>query len=240
MTLEDELLEHLWRRHPEQGVIVTDPGIRRAIAVAIERARGHGFVERPEVRGYLTLMVFLGGHFDEDPQLEWAGAVLRDSAAQPRPEVMAALLGETSTRLRLVVGRRGGHYRRALARARDLDFEAIAARSGDEDGLHDLLDHLYHRKYDSLGEFVVRELIVLARSRAADHGLTTPAGVGVYLGLMFLLGSGFDRDPFHPWAASALAAAARAEGDPDTRARMLHAEGLEMLGRYTRLDRLGA
>ena len=66
--------------------------------------------------------------------------------------------------------------------------------------------------------------------------MKTPPGTAVYLGLMFLLGTAIDRDPFHPWVAEKLRALATE--DPSGRARALHSESVEYLGRFTRLSDL--
>ena len=236
MKLRDDVLSHLWRQYPQHCLILTDPGARRAIDVGVDRAAVHGFRELAQVRAFVTLMVFLGSHFDEDPQLPWVAEHLQQTAKARRADAMHGLLGKTAERMRRIVGQRGGYYRRALAWAQAQDFDAIVAKRKDDDDLHGLLNQLHRRKYAALGEWKVQQLIHAARAAGGQHGLTTQAGVAVYVTLMFLLGSAFDRDPFHPWAADTLANPTSV--DPDERARRLHAAALGMLARYTRLDRL--
>lgn len=237
VVLREEVLSHLWRRYPQHCLILTDPGARRAIDVGIERAARHGFRGAPEVRSFVSLMIFLGSHFDEDPQLPWAAEHLRQSVRASRTNALGGLLGEAAERMESIVGRRGEYYRRALAWSGARSFEEIAATHDDSDaGLRGFLRQLHRRKYDALGDDAVEELIRGARGAAQHHGLTTPPALVVYLGLMFLLGSAIDRDPFHPWAAEALAT--RAASDPTSRAQELHTRALETLRRYTRLDEL--
>jgi hypothetical protein len=232
----EDVLEHLWRRFPAHCVVMTDPRSRQAIDVAIARAARHRFHTAAEVRSFSTLMLFLGSHFDEDRQLPWVGESLRRSAGRPRRDALTELLAETSKRMEPVVGRRGEYYRRALAWSSARSFDELAAYGSGDEGLRGLLRQLHRRKHDALGDVGVGQLIHDAHASAEHHGLVTMPGLVVVLALMFLLGSAFDRDPFHPWAGEALAASRGA--DPTERARDLHTRALEILGRFTRLDGL--
>lgn len=235
--LREDVLSHLWKFYPQHGVVLTDPRSRSAIDFGIARAARHGFREAAHVRPFVSLMVFLGSHFDEDPQLSWAGESLKKSARASRAGAMGDLLGETTQRMQPIVGGSGEYYRRALAWSGAQSFETIAATHDDSDaGLHDFLRKLYRRKYDALGDDSVERLILATRSAAQRHALTTPPGLVVYLGLVFLLGSGLDRDPFHPWAGEELTTPTAS--DPTLKARALHTRAIETLRRFTRLDEL--
>jgi hypothetical protein len=235
--LREGVLSHLWKRYPQHCVILTDPRSRRAIDVGIARAARHGFRNAAEVRPYVSLMVFLGSHFDEDPQLPWAAESLSESAGASRTNAMTGLLRETSQRMQPIVGRSGEYYRRALAWAEARSFETIAATYDDSDeGLRTFLRQLHGRKCDALGGDGVSQLIERARSAARQHDLVTPPAVVVYLALMFLLGSAFDRDPFHPWASATLAT--QEVSGPAPQGWELHARAIEILRRFTRIDRL--
>jgi hypothetical protein len=54
------------------------------------------------------------------------------------------------------------------------------------------------------GETAVRRTIDLGIERAFAYGLTGETAIFFYLELMFVLGSGFDRDPMFPWAGEIL------------------------------------
>jgi hypothetical protein len=232
--LREDVLEHLWQRYPQHCVILTDPGTRRAIEAGVECAARHGFVETRQVRAYIRLMVFLGSHFDEDPQLSWAGEHLQRTENSDGAEAMSGLLAEVTQRMEPIVGGKGEYYRRSLAWVEARSFEQLVTTYDDsDDGLRTLMQRLHGRKYEAIGEEAIVQLIARARISAAEHGLTTRAGVVVLLALMFLLGSGIDRDPFHPWAGATLAIAV--ERHPDELASALHAKSIEVLRRYTSL-----
>jgi hypothetical protein len=235
--LRDQVLSYLWRRDPQHCVVLTDPLSRRAIDVGVARAARHGFRDLAEVRSFVGLMVFLGGQFDEDPQLPWAADHLHATAGASRAEAMAGLVGETVLRMEAIVGRSGEYYRRALAWSSARSFAELTADHDDSDaGLRRLLSHMHLRKYNALDDDAIAQLIDTARATVQRHVLTAPATMVVYLGLAFLLGSGLDRDPFHPWAGEALAAEAAGHAEPQ--GALLHARAIDTLRRYTRLDGL--
>ncbi len=236
LQTREAVLEHLWRLLPQHCLILTDPRTRTAIEAGMTRAQRHGFRTQSDVCGFVTLMVLLGAEFDVDPQLPWAGACLRNEQAGPRRAAMADLLTKATEEMEPAIGPDGGLYRSALAWARDHDFDVVAASSMHDQALHDFMHQMYRPKYELLGEPLVQELVRQARDSARAHRLTTSAGVGVVLQLIFLLGIGFMRDPFHPWVTDALRDADRL--DSTERARRLHTKGLAVMSRYRRLTRL--
>src|SRR5947209_12294941 len=227
VKLRENVLSHLWKRYPQHCVIQTDPRSRRAIDVGIDRAATHGFHAPAQVRAFVTLMLMLGSHFDEDPQLPWAGDYLHRRKNASRAEVMAGLLAEAKERLEPVIGRNGEYYRRSLAWIEARSFDTLVMTYDDtDDGLRTLLRRLHGRKYQVIGEDSVATLIRAARISARKNGLITRPGVVVYLTLMFLLGSAIYRDPFHPWLNATLAA--EAERHPSDLARELHTKGIDI------------
>ncbi|MEM7155653.1 MAG: hypothetical protein AAF799_22580 [Myxococcota bacterium] len=235
--LRDEVLEHLWVRFPDHCVVLTDPRCRTAIDFGIARARHYGFVHAAEIRPFVTLMLMLGSHFDQDPQHPWAGHQLRQSARSPRRQAIVELLGAASQALEPVVGAQGEYYRRALGWVGARSFDALAGTyAGDDEALTLLARHLYRRKHDALGPSGVAQAVRWAHTTAQHYGLTTPAGPMMMLALTLLLGSAIDRDPFHPWVRQVLTDAT--ERDPEARARRLHARAQELLARHTRLAAL--
>jgi hypothetical protein len=62
-------------------------------------------------------------------------------------------------------------------------------------------------------------LLTQGRKTALDRGFRADYGQTVYLGLMFLLGSGFDTDPRYPWIHGILE-------DPELRDENARAERL--------------
>ena len=67
-----------------------------------------------------------------------------------------------------------------------------------------MLSNLFPEKYEYIGEDCVNGLIQLGVESAKRYEITGERGLAVYIGLMFILGSGFDNDPQFPWAAEIL------------------------------------
>lgn len=78
----------------------------------------------------------------------------------------------------------------------------------------------------TLGDARLRAMIHLGIARAHDHGFGLRGPVRLYLELMVLLGSSFDRDPQYPWAAEILAEYA---ADPMRCAQRLHVHAMDYL-----------
>jgi hypothetical protein len=235
-SLQRDVLEHLWRQFPQHCVILGDPQILRVIDLARERAGAHGFDSTAEVSSWVTLMVYFGSYFDEDPQYPWAGAILRESAGSPREDVLERLYAKTGEVLTGFVGEGGEYYRRALVWARAQSFETISADGGSDDGVQKWLRKAYGRKYDSLPNEGMAGMLRVAEAATRRYGLTTRPGILVYAQLMFLLGSFIDRDPLHPWVGLILQDDALSE--PAIKARTLHSRGIRELERYMKLDRI--
>jgi hypothetical protein len=69
------------------------------------------------------------------------------------------------------------------------------------------LDHVrphFPNHWRVVGEERLAEVIRLGVERADEYGLTSRRDVTLYINLMLLLGSRFDRDPQLPWAAATL------------------------------------
>lgn len=95
-------------------------------------------------------------------------------------------------------------------------------------GLADaLLPHLrrsFPQECQVLGQAQIRRVIVLGAERAASYDLAEHTAR--YVGLMFLFGGHFDRDPQLPWAVQGLAD----EGPGAERIDALYAQGIDYLG----------
>jgi hypothetical protein len=66
--------------------------------------------------------------------------------------------------------------------------------------------------------------------RSGEYGLADPSGVSLFVTLMFLLGSHFDRDPFLAWTGEILTD--EASGDENVRIQRLYRSSVEYLDRW--------
>lgn len=235
--LREGLLHHLWTKFPLHCVTLGEARARACVEHVIARGDVHGFTTLDTLRGYASLMLFLGSGFDEDPQIPWAAAELQRSKSRPRPQALGELLSLVGIELSKIAGGQGEHYRRALLWVRSKRFDQLCASYGQdgERGLRAWLRAIWAQKVDVLGDDAITELLADARARVGVHGLFTHETILVYSGLMLLLGSAFEHDPFHPWVEPALA---EARQDPVNAANHLHAAAVRELERFLILDRL--
>ncbi|MCP5419727.1 MAG: hypothetical protein H6970_10715 [Gammaproteobacteria bacterium] len=80
-----------------------------------------------------------------------------------------------------------------------------------------------------LGDEQARQVIRLGIDRARTYGLVSERDIHLYVGLMFMLGSHFDRDPQLPWAARILTS--EAISDPGLRADRVYDTAMRYLNR---------
>jgi hypothetical protein len=60
------------------------------------------------------------------------------------------------------------------------------------------------RHFEQPGEIGVRRAVDVGVEQAFAYGLTAESAVHFYIEMMFILGSGFDKDPMFPWAGQIL------------------------------------
>jgi hypothetical protein len=167
------------------------------------RAVRQGFETEQQIYLFLTLMVMLGSFFDEDPQLPWVQNQLVEMASfAPFPRIMA-LHDRAMDYLDRLAGTENQHLIKALLRFRDFDladFDTCPAQDFSAQ-LVSTLNRLFPEKAALQGEQSLIDLFATAQLSAADHFIETQSGIGLFAGLMFMLGSGFEKDPRFPWVA---------------------------------------
>jgi len=112
------------------------------------------------------------------------------------------------------------HIRRAQKDA----FHDAAVRDFEERMLAHLRD-FSPKHFRILDDDEVRAVIRDGMARAEGHGFTWERTIRYYVDMMFMLGSGFDRDPLLPWAAEGLGEGAPA--DQNTRVDRLYERAWE-------------
>jgi hypothetical protein len=194
----DKLTSHLGTYFPAERRVLGPMQMRTVCEVGLVRANAHGLLAAGDACRYVTLMFFLGSHFDRDPQLPWAADALASKRGTPGAR-MDRLYAVATAHIAQISGSGGELYTRALLRARRLPFEALAAR------IDGILRHILPEKYEAIGSGGREALLALARAKATAAAFTTPEGQALNAILMFLLGAHYLDDPLHPWAAEALA-----------------------------------
>jgi|SRR4030042_868798 len=75
---EDLMVDHLKDFSPEKIQTLGEAAVREVIHYGIVRAKSNDFVTEVHISKYIELMVLLGQDFDKDPDIPWAGEILRN------------------------------------------------------------------------------------------------------------------------------------------------------------------
>jgi hypothetical protein len=100
------------------------------------------------------------------------------------------------------------HLVRGLVRIRALTQETVPEQA-DAAGIVAWLCALMPQQAAACGADAMIALAETALSRTADYDMIAPGDAATIALHMFMLGSGFDRDPLVPWARPILAAGGR-------------------------------
>jgi hypothetical protein len=76
-TVEDRTLDHIRKTFPLKFGALGEEKTREIIQYGVKHVAKYGFKGDPDVTKYIEVMVLFGRDFDADPQLPWAGAILR-------------------------------------------------------------------------------------------------------------------------------------------------------------------
>jgi hypothetical protein len=229
---EDSMVEHVKKFFPKYYEIYEEPLIRKVIRYAVDRAESYDLITERDVCLYINLMFLLGSNFDTDLQLTWAGVILNDEKIVVAFTRIDRLHDEGMEYLDQVSGIDNEYLGSALLRVREISIEDFAQtptpNTGDIAAMH--LRKIWRRKCQKMGETTLRKLIRDAIESAKAYNITTERGVVLYTTLMFLLGSGFDKDPQFPWAIAVL----NDESIPDESARVdrLYKEAMAFLEKW--------
>lgn len=165
-----------------------------------ERAARYDFETRCDVCLYLTLLPLLGSWFDEDAQIPWASQILMHKDRSPRIDHLASRALSYVVR---VQGSDYGEFLAALMMARKELVGFLEDRTIADGRTHAraMLRRLWPRKYEA---HKVSTLIQEGLVRANEHRLNNRRGQLLVIALMFLFGTGFDRDPQFPTFAESV------------------------------------
>jgi hypothetical protein len=227
---EDSLVEHIATYFPNLARMLGEPRVRHVIDYGLARARLHGFTSERNLCLYLDLMLMLGSNFDVDPQLPWATQILTDPVSEHPTLRIDRLTNAAMDHMDRSAGADDANLRRVLADVRgDLPtrLTELEASSGLwAECAASLLARLWPERCALLGASSMQELIHIAYESASHYGLHSRRARAIYLVCTFVLGSHFDSDPQHPWAAAALTAEGQ---DGAAKAMRLYHDGMAWL-----------
>jgi hypothetical protein len=228
---EDRTVAELEQSFPKHARLLGKEKLSGIVHGGFERARAYGLKSRDGLRLFVELTLLLGHGFDLDPMVSWAAEILNDRETEEAARV-ERLFQKVTEYLQRVVGPDEAYLSAALEKVRREAPEGFAQSGVNrfEDYMLNRFLLLYPEKCGYVGEEALRRLVQNAVQRARRYGLTTERGATTLLGLMFLLGIGFDEDPKFEFASKVLNDASLA--DPNQKADRLRAEALEYLDKW--------
>jgi hypothetical protein len=206
-AFEDRMVSHFREELPDLSARAGEAGLRSAIRLGRERARGYGLGGEPSICSFITVMFLLGSGFDDDPLLPWASSILRGAAREPEDMTVTRLREVTLAYLDEAEGDDGELLEEALARLRDEPLDLLLPPfhgDGAAAYLVSCLSRLYPARCSLAGEDGLSAMVDQALEAAKASGLESAQGAGLYAILMLMLGAHFERDPLLPWAQEAI------------------------------------
>jgi hypothetical protein len=202
---EKRMVQHLCKYFPIQGEVLGDEQMLKVVQYGIAKAQSHGFKTERNMAVYLTLVPMLGSTFDADVQLPWTAEILNDEndtnnksrvdrLAEKALEFHKLAIGQDSILVKTLIKHRGKSFEELLLPATGSFEEKVIVQ----------MKGLYGEKYKAIGEDNTLRLIQHGRMEAEQFDIKTDGGVSVFIAMMYLMGSGFFRDPIYPWAAEVL------------------------------------
>jgi hypothetical protein len=216
----DETVEHVAQHFPSHVKLLGPERTRAVVGYLVRQSRRHGLTTERSMCLYATLAMMLGGNFDRDLHLPWAGEIL--GGAAPQRERADALTDRALSYLDRTAGEDNLHLNQAFVRVRKrlprLLEAPLASDLGFEESMLTHFGAVFPRKYDVVGEPLVRLSLRRGVEGAERYGLVSDVGRAVYTMFGFVLGSAFDEDPMLSPITEALADRA---ADERTRAAQL-------------------
>jgi hypothetical protein len=222
------MVEHCQSFSPVVADALGEEKLRELVQQTWARATAWGFDLRGPVRTVIELTLLFGTSFDTDPQIPWAGKILRSSGEQM---ARAERLYEETLAYQAQVT--GWAERKALAKWY-LTGRGPGARSREEwvAEARDEVTRIFPEKASYVGTEGLDALLGGAYSESRRLGLTTADGGAMLVALSLALGHGIARDPLYPMIGEALRAPP--EATPVERTERLRKAILSLLGRTAR------
>jgi hypothetical protein len=211
-SFEDQMVTYIKEAFPKAYNDLKEPRIREIIRYEWNKAKGYSLKSERGIRLYISLTFLLGSGFDTDPQLPWAEKILKDEAIIDESEKCDRLYEESINYYYQVAGADGEHIDEAIQRIQNERMEGLSVYTNVSENLSrefviqttTRLKRIFPEKYEYLGNDVIDRLISPGIESAKAYGITIERGLTIYIIMMFILGSGFDKDLKYFWTAEIL------------------------------------
>lgn len=225
------MVQYLKEAFPKHCSFLGEDGIHEVIRYGIEQGRAYGFTQQSAVNLFIDLTLLLGRFFDTDVQMPWASEILIDQSFEDELTKAQRLHAAAIEYLNTVSGPANEYIDEAQRR---LFHESIyISTASSEEFTNEALirlERIWPEKYHQIGEKNLRSLIQKGISAARTYNIESEPGTLMYIGMMYMLGSGFDRDPLFSWAHQVLNN--REEQNETAGLERLHSEAINYLKQW--------
>ena len=201
---EDLMVAHVQQYFPHHYFVIQDANIRATIQYGYSRAQLYGLKTIRNVCLYINNMLLLGSNFDSDPQYPLANKILTDKSKDDNDRI-DALSTAVLNLLESISGPSSMYiYRSVLFITKNADslYDEFCKSNTDNAFRH--FEQLFKTKYEVIGKENLQCLVQYGRRQAQSYNIMSEPKILIYIIFMFMLGSGFDRDPQFPWTAEIL------------------------------------
>lgn len=227
---EDEMVDHIKQFFPNHYISMQEEAVRKTIMYGYFRAEIYGFTTKRNVCLYINTMMVLGSNFDYDPLYPWTQSMLRDNKEDPKVRI-DKIADKTMEVFGQILGPLYLHINRALMNINSNADEIFARLTNNNlSGALQQLELLYPRKFQVLGEPSINHMVKFGVDNANNYGITYQSNTLVYIACMFMMGSGFDKDPQFYWAGEILNDPAIT--DQDKKIKLLYDQAVSNLRKF--------
>jgi hypothetical protein len=225
------MVQHLKDAFPKHCSFLGEDGIHEVIRYGIEQGRAYGFTGQSAVNLFIDLTLLLGRFFHADVQMPWASEILVDESFGNELTKAEWLHAAAIEYLNTVSGPDNEYIDGAQRRLLDESiFITTASVEEFTDETLMRLERIWPEKYNHIGEENLRSLIQKGITTARAYDIESEPGMLMYIGMMYMLGSGFDRDPLFSWAHQVLNN--KEEQDEAASVERLHSEAINYLKQW--------
>jgi hypothetical protein len=224
-----QMFAHVREAFPKHSGFLGDEGIREVVRYGIEQGREFGFSRQSPISLFIDLTLLLGRYFHADTQMPWAGEVLHN-ASIPDELTRAQRLHAAAMKYLDTVSGSDNEFIDA-AQGRLLNEPAQIQTGSSSAFVKEVsvrLERIWPEKYRQLREERRLALIREAITKASTYGIGSETGALLCAVMMYMLGSGFDKDPLFSWARQILTS----EQDRDAKIKQLYASGVSYLKQW--------
>lgn len=198
---------------------------RAVVRWGMKNSRSHNRNTERDMYIYLALMFMLGSYFDKDPQLPWVRKILDGGGS------MDKIHERVMRYMDHVIGENNENLVQALMECRHLDLESLPTpfQPNFNSRCLQLLQSIFPQKFQHQGKQAT--LMFINQSVALSKAYKMEKGSALLAILGFILGSGVDKDPVHPWIQDILQDTAL---DSEAKRQSVHREGLKFIEKSLR------